>query len=122
MLNRCLLCLFTSVILFSCSSVTYDERAMIENIKEQQNVVLNIDNNRYVHSILIKIIGVLKGKAVLNLVSDEGVQDTITLSTGIVKQFINKEWYSEKCVLEYKPINVTSGQLSIEYKIKYVKK
>ena len=121
MLNKCLIVLFTSVVLFSCSSVIYDEKAMIENIKENQNVVLNIDKDRGVHGVSIKVIGKIEGIAVLNIVSDEGIQDTINLDTGIINQSINKEWYSDKCVLEYKPIKVRSGKLLIEYKIDYIK-
>ncbi|MEW6609293.1 MAG: hypothetical protein AB1414_17925 [bacterium] len=120
-LIKYLIVLFASAILFSCSSIHYDEMVIIGNIKEKQNIVFNIDKDRPVHSVLIKLIGEIEGTAVLNIVSNEGIQDTLKLGKGAIDQSINKEWYSDKCILEYKPLDVKSGQITIKYKIKYIK-
>lgn len=114
-----LLAILVSVLLFGCAEHSFDNVAEVADIKVPQRVKLNIDQNRYTHTVRIKLTGNLDNGAEIRLIGEEGVEYTGNLSAGAVDQSINREWYSRTCFFEYLPHDVTAGRLAIQYEFKY---
>ena len=114
-----LLAILVSVLLFGCAERSFDNVAEVADVKVSQRVKLNIDQNRYTHTVRIKLTGNLDNSAEIKLIGEEGVEYTKDLPAGVVNQTINQEWYSQNCFFEYLPQDVTSGSLTIQYEFKY---
>jgi hypothetical protein len=114
-----LLAILVSVLLFGCAERSFDNVAEVADVKVPQRVKLNIDQNRYTHTVRIKLTGNLDNSAEFKLIGEEGVEYTGSLSAGAVNEAINREWYSKTCFFEYLPHDVASGALTILYEFKY---
>jgi hypothetical protein len=103
----------------SCSE--YDQKIEIKDLNKQQIITLNKESNQSnIHSIRIRGIGKIDGKANIFLLLNQKPYKAEEL-TDKVKFSWGGDWYSNSAELMYVPISVKSGTLSIEYKFLDIK-
>ena len=66
--------------------------------------------------IRILITGYIDGKATIKQGNGDNVTYTYELKAGEVYLPIETDWYEKKCIIEYSPVGVKSGNLRIRYK------
>jgi len=83
-----------------------------------QRIVVRIDNNaNYPNSMELKMTGEINGVGILCIGWNDSVcyrMDTIS-NNFLVKY--DGDWYDDSCIIKYKPISATKGELKIDYKI-----
>lgn len=98
----------------------WGEAVTIDDVTSQQGILLAKDGVDAAHIISLKVNvrGDLDGATVIEKVyteNDSNYKDVYKTSPGKISIGMGGEWYSNKCLLRYKPIDVNSGNLSVRY-------
>ncbi|MHC4738355.1 MAG: hypothetical protein ACYS9Y_05560 [Planctomycetota bacterium] len=85
--------------------------------KTTQRLASNKDPHRLTCLIDILITGYIDGSATVHLSvnQEERGGDSYSINRGNVHLRIRKDWYLDECILEYEPVDVNSGSLTIRY-------
>jgi len=97
--------------------MTSSKVTQIEDVTQRTTVLLSSEGDpNDIYGIIVNINGYIDGSAIIRQ-SYEG-QGTYThdIKQGKVRLKIGGDWYDSKCLIEYKPVNVSSGNLNIRYK------
>lgn len=86
--------------------VTSKTTRILASNNESKNLTCSID---------ILINGHIDGSATIHLGYDEGMVYTFSINPGNVHLRIRRDWYHDECILEYEPVDVNSGSLTIRY-------
>lgn len=81
---------------------------------------MKIDKDKHPHSLLLKFQGNIEGSLVINIISNEAVEKTVKYKTGVIREKINVEWYSDLCEIELITKELKSGNITIYYVFKYI--
>jgi len=100
--------LLSAVFIVGCSKAVE-----IENVAAPETIVLQ-SNNQTPHRIKISGKGKIEGTAHISLMLEGKPYKTEELSGDVRFEWAN-DWYSEEAVVEYKPGNATSGNLTLRY-------
>jgi len=107
-----------SFLIVLCSSSCLEKTMSFEikNVSKKQNILL--ENNKklkFVSGIEIVVKGYLDSDA--TIIQSDGENDNYKykLAKGQVEQKITGDWYSDKCLLKYDPLNAKKGKLIITY-------
>jgi hypothetical protein len=90
---------------------TKSEVVKIDNVTNEMTVLLsNKDRQKSVMSIRVSISGYLNGSATIFIGECE-----YKVPSGKVHLKFGGDWYSDECLIKYKPLDVHSGYLAIRY-------
>jgi hypothetical protein len=103
-----------SYLLTSCSSSYRSVR--IKDVRKPETVTLNkAFSQGHIYSLSIRGTGKLDGTANISLLIEGKVYRTQKLNNSINFTW-NNDWYSDKAVIRYSPINVKYGDFIINYR------
>ena len=94
------------------------EVVMIDDVTKETAVSLlsDKDKQKSVCSLSVYISGYIDGSATISIVSEfEHNEHEYKISSGKVRITRGGDWYSNECLIKYKPLNVHSGHLKIRY-------
>lgn len=105
----------TILILLLTACAKYDQKIIIQNVLESQTIILkNKNKTDNVHAINISVTGHIKGDGQLILMLNEKPYKTEKIAGNVSLKW-SGDWYSDKATIIYKAINVTEGNIVIEY-------
>ena len=108
---------FIIILLFVIRPFTGGSVIEIKDVTKEQMIMLaEINKPKSVHSIRIKITGHIDGSATIQRSYEDKKMYEPELINGNVDLHLGGDWYGDKCLIIYKPSNVTSGNLKIRYK------
>lgn len=88
----------------------------VQDVTREQVIVLESGSAPgAVHGIRINITGHLEGSATIQRAYESKPMYDPKLISGNVRVKWGGDWYGDKCLLIYKPVDVTGGHLKIEY-------
>jgi len=88
----------------------------LEKVDQKQIITLTKHHTQQgVYGIDILITGYLKGSATIQRAYEDKKMYAPSTVSGIVFLRFGGDWYNDKCLLIYEPINVKSGNLQIKY-------
>ena len=96
--------------------IGFSKVTQIADITKKELITLTKDEREHnVVSRHILILGHIDGSAIIRTY---GANQVIEEIKGKVRLRIGGDWYQDKCLIEYEPIDVTSGELRIKYRFK----
>jgi hypothetical protein len=96
--------------------VDYDRSVKVVDVQKEEVVILkNSHSTNHVYGISIRGTGNIDGEASISLILNGEPYKTEMLK-GKVRFDWGGDWYSDTAEIRYKPNNVNSGELLIEYK------
>jgi len=102
------------LLLYACTS--YDQSTRIADVQKEEVLVLKHKyKSHHVYGISIRGTGSVDGEANISLILNGEPYKTEKLK-GKVHFEWGGDWYSDTAEIRYKPVNVKSGELAIEYK------
>ena len=89
----------------------------IDNVTKETTVLLlsDEDKQKSVCSLQVYISGYIDGAATISIYEDEHNEHEYQIPNGKVCIKRGGDWYNNKCLIKYTPINVNSGHLKIRY-------
>ncbi len=103
-----------SLLVGACTN--YDHSVKVTDIRKEEVIILrNTNNPEPVYGISIRGSGNIDGEATVSLILNGEAYKTEKLK-GRVSFKWGGDWYSDTAEIRYKPNNVNSGELVIEYK------
>ncbi|HDZ68993.1 MAG TPA: hypothetical protein ENH43_01040 [Phycisphaerales bacterium] len=109
---------FVIVLLVTCVPL-WSRVIGIDDVTQKTTVLLSSEKYQSsVHSIDILIAGHIDGSAIIYQSYEGGERyRTYNIEKGEVGLKIGGDWYDEKCLIEYEPHDVGSGNLKIKYRL-----
>jgi len=102
--------------------IGFSKIIQITDVTKKKLITLVKDERQgSVFAINILITGHIDGAAMIRRYyenSEKPFENIYEIKKGRVRLKIGGDWYSDKCLIEYEPIDVTSGKLQIKYKFK----
>ncbi|OYT19823.1 MAG: hypothetical protein CCU26_09435 [Nitrospira sp. UW-LDO-01] len=96
------------------SCTKYDQEIKLEDVRKSQGLVLRKTASGPVYSIAIRGRGTISGRARVTLMEEGSLRKTETLEGRVNFQW-GGDWYGDTAELQYEPINVTGGDMVIDY-------
>lgn len=89
----------------------------IMDVTKEQVITLRESNKpKNVIGLRLKITGYIDGSATIQRAYEDKKMYEPKMISGNVNLNLGGDWYNDKCLIIYKPSNVTSGTLKIKYK------
>ena len=89
----------------------------IDDVSQKTTVLLSKDSEQeHIDAIEILITGNIDRSATIHPHNGGGEYPTYHIKSGRIRLRIFGDWYSDKCLLEYEPVNVSLGNLKIRYR------
>ncbi|NTU42258.1 MAG: hypothetical protein HGA78_04240 [Nitrospirales bacterium] len=106
------------LVMISCS--TSKQTISITDIKRKETITIKKrDSQGNIHGISISGKGHVNGKAEIALILDGKPYKTENI-VGEIEFHWGGDWYSDTATIEYLPLTVESGNLSLEYRFKEI--
>jgi hypothetical protein len=100
-----------------CNFMIHSEVIEIDDVTRKTTILLTSESDpNQILGIIIMITGYIDGTAIIRQSWEEQGIQTYDIRRGKVSLKIGGDWYDSKCLIEYKPANVSSGRLKIRYK------
>ncbi len=105
-----------AVSLYILSKPLKSKVVRIHDVAHRKTILLKNAPDTFTTHISLFITGHLDGTAMIHQCRVTGKKDTTYyIKEGDVCFKISRDWYENECIIEYEPINVASGELTIEY-------
>ena len=99
--------------------IAQDKIVKISDVAQKTEITLSTDKTG-IHALHILITGHIDGEATIRQ-GNSNVKHTYERKAGDVNLPIQTDWYENNCVIEYEPVDVKSGDLSIRYKFENIR-
>ena len=99
-----------------CKFMARSKIAQIDDVKQKTTVLLSKNSDQgSIDGITILITGQIDGVATIHPHNGGENYPTYHIKRGRIRLKISGDWYTDECLLEYEPIDVSSGSLKIRY-------
>jgi len=108
--------LILAAIFYIRSSSFQGQTIQVKDVTQKQILTLvEKDRPQYVHGISILITGYIDGTATIQQAYENKEMYGPSTIAGKVNLRLGGDWYGDKCLITYQPLNVKSGKLQIKY-------
>ena len=108
--------IFLIVILATGCVSKYKQFSISDVTKESSFILKHSDTTKNIFSVHIAFKGEINNNIIVTVRDGANYKKDYTIEKGNVDFYIDTDWYSTKCIINYKPIDVTQGKLLLEYK------
>ena len=111
------LLILTLLIAFFIKQYNKSQVIRIEDVTKRTSLtLLNQDTQRHTAGIVIYITGYIDGSAAITIATQKGHEVyKYHITKGKVRLKHASDWYEPECFLEYEPVDVQSGSLTLKY-------
>ena len=114
-LSLIIIFVIVTLVIIGKSLMPWDNSIKINDVTQKMAITI-FSNKNGIAVIRILITGYIDGKATIKQGNGDNVTYTYELKAGEVYLPIETDWYEKKCIIEYSPVGVKSGNLRIRYK------